>query len=345
VAFVEERDRAHQGRFGSLAADLHSITDRAKGRTLSGLAPLAALGIIFGIGSVVVTGWTTKNNIDSMLILASFLGIAPAGQTLVIILGGIDLSVAAGIGLGEVVTTVLYSRGIGFPEIIAILVGCSVIIGAANGLISSVFRIHPLIVSLGVGAMVTGGVLIWTSGGATQGVSPPFLQRIETIGSSIGPIPVPQIVLVWLAVAIVLIVIQRGTTFGRWIYALGNSPEAARLALVPRVRTWTAVYILSAASSILTGMLLSGFSFGANFGVGDPYLFNSIAAVVIGGTSLLGGSGGYERTIIGSLIVIEITTLLVGIGFDPALQESMLGGFIIFAAAVAGREPHIRSRT
>ena len=304
-----------------------------------------ALGVIFAIGAVVVTGWTSKNNLDSMLVLAAFLGIAPAGQTLVIILGGIDLSVAAAIGLGEVVTSVLYSRGIGFPEIIAILCGCSLVIGIANGAISSIFRIHPLIVSLAVGAMVTGGVLIWTSGGATQGVSPPFFQKLETIGSSIGPIPVPRIVLVWLVVGVVIIVIQRATTFGRWIYALGSSPDAARLALVPRVRTWVAVYTISAAASILTGMLLTGFSFGANFGVGDPYLFNSIAAVVVGGTSLLGGSGGYGRTIIGSLIVIEIGTLLVGIGFDPALQESMLGAFIVFAAAIAGREPHIRART
>ena len=97
-------------------------------------------------------------------------------------------------------------------------------------------------------------------------------------------------------VAIVIIGIQRFTTFGRWIYALGSSPEAARLSLVPRVLTWVAVYSISAAASMLTGMLLSGFSFGANFGVGSPYLFNSIAAVVVGGTSLLGGIGGYGRT-------------------------------------------------
>jgi ribose transport system permease protein len=311
----------------------------------SPLAPLAALALLFAIGTAVVDGWVSRDNLDSMLVLGSFLGIAPAGQTLVVILGGIDLSVAGAIGLGEVVTSVLYSQGVGFWEIVLILAGCSLVIGAANGAISSIFRIHPLIVSLGVGAMVTGGVLVWTSGGATQGVSPWFFRDMTAIGSTIGPLPVPQVVLVWLVVAVIVVGIQRNTTLGRWIYAMGSSREAAELALVPRVKTWVAAYVLSAASSILTGMLLSGFSGGANFDVGAPYLFNSIAAVVVGGTSLLGGSGGYGRTIIGSLIVIEISTILVGVGFDPALQESMLGGFIILVALIAGREPHVRVRT
>lgn len=191
--------------------------------------------------------------------------------------------------------------------------------------------------------MVTGAVLMWTSGGATQGTAPAVFVTMTSIGSTVGPVPVPPIVLVWLATAVVVLVIQRFTTLGRHIYALGSNAEAARLALVPRNRVWVAVYVLSAASGMLTGVLLSGFAGGADFTVGQPYLFNSIAAVVVGGTSLLGGSGGYGRTIIGGLVVTEIGTILVGVGFDAALQEAMLGVFIVLVA-LAGREQHLRMR-
>jgi ribose transport system permease protein len=306
--------------------------------------PLLALVVLFGVGAAVVQGFVSRDNFDSILVLSSFLGISAAGQTLVVIVGGIDLSVASSIGLGEVGVSVLYSQGMPLWQILLLLTGCSVVIGVVNGGVSSFFRVHPLIVSLGVGFMVSGGVLIWTSGGAVQGTSPMVFQQLTAMSSSIGPIPLPPILIVWLVVAVVLIVIQRRTTLGQQIYALGSNPEAARLALVPRNRVWIATYVISAFTGILTGVLLSGFSGGANFDIGSPYLFNSIAAVVVGGTSFLGGSGGYGRTIIGSLVVIEIGTILIGIGLDPALQESLLGVFIILVVFFAGREPELRTR-
>jgi len=310
---------------------------------LTSLAPLAALGVLFLVGWIVVDGFVSRNNIESSLVLSSFLGISAAGQTLVVILGGIDLSVAATIGFGEVAMTVLYSQGFEVWEVLLLLAGCAIVIGAVNGGIASVFRVPPLIVSLGGGFMITGGVLMWTSGGATQGTAPQEFVTMTSIGSTIGPIPVPPIVLVWIATAAVVLVIQRFTTLGRNIYALGSNPEAARLALVQRNRVWIAVYTLSAASGLLSGVLLSGFAGGADFTVGQPYLFDSIAAVVVGGTSLLGGSGGYGRTIVGALVVNEIGTILVGVGFDAALQEAMLGVFIVLVA-LAGREQHLRTR-
>lgn len=310
---------------------------------LTSMAPLGAFVVLFLVGWVVVDGFVSRNNIESVLVLSSFLGISAAGQTLVVILGGIDLSVSATIGFGEVALTVLYSQGFSVWEVLLLLAGCAVVIGAVNGGVASTFRVPPLIVSLGTGFMVTGAVLMWTSGGATQGTAPAAFVTMTSIGSTIGPVPVPPIVLVWVGTAVVIFVIQRFTTLGRQVYALGSNPEAAQLALVPRNRVWVAAYILSAASGLLTGVLLCGFAGGADFTVGQPYLFNSIAAVVVGGTSLLGGSGGYGRTIIGSLVVIEIGTILVGIGFDAALQESLLGVFIVLVA-LAGREQHLRMR-
>lgn len=310
----------------------------------SRFGPALLVVVLFGLGTIVVSGFASRNNIDSMLVLATFLGIAAAGQTLVIVLGGVDLSVASAVGLGQVFTTVEYSRGLPLWEILLILCGLGIGIGIINGWISSYFRVHPLIVTLGVGFAISGGTLMWTSGGSAQGASPPVLTKMTSLGTTIGPIPVPPVVVVWLGVAIVMAVIQRKSRIGAELYALGSNPEAAQLALARRKTVWVFTYAVSGVMSILAGVLLSGFSGGANFDTGDPYLFNSIAAVVVGGTTLLGGAGGYGRTILGSLIIIQITTILVGLGVAPSLQETLLGAFIIVVAALTGRERHVRAR-
>lgn len=315
-----------------------------RGRSLSVVLPILLVFVLFGIGSEAIRGFASRGNIDSILVLASFLGVSAAGQTLVIILGGIDLSVASAIGMGEVFTSVEYSRGIPLWEILLILLALGMIIGFVNGWISSYFRVHPLIVTLGAGFVISGGILIWTSGGSAQGASPHVLSKMTSPGSTIGPIPVPPVILVWAAVAIIVILIQRRARLGRELYALGSSPEAARLALARRKTVWIFAYVLSALASLLTGVLLSGFSGGADFSSGAPYLFNSIAAVVVGGTSLLGGSGGYGRTIVGSIIIIEITAILVGLGFGGDIQETLLGAFIVLIAGLTGREAHVRTR-
>jgi ribose transport system permease protein len=311
---------------------------------LSGLAPLLPLVIVCAVGGLVIRGFFSRENIDSILVLASFLGIAAAGQTMVIILGGIDLSIASCIGLAEVAVSVLESQGIPLWRILLILIASGTVIGVMNGGISSIFRVNPLIVTLGMGFMISGGVLTWTSGGATQGISPQIFQEMTAVYSTIGPVPAPPIVLVWAIVTAVMLIVQKQTALGKEIYALGSNARAAELALVPRYLVWMSAYIISAMSALLAGVLLSGFSGGANFSVGDQYLFNSVAAVVVGGTSLLGGSGGYERTVIGTLVVIVITTILIGIGLDASFQEALLGVFIVLVVALTGRQPHIRTR-
>jgi ribose transport system permease protein len=309
------------------------------------MAPtVGTLALLFLVGSVLIPGFLSGSNIVAMLVLGSFLGIAAAGQTLVIVLGGIDLSVASTVGLGEVVTAVLYSRSVPLWEILVILLLCGIIIGILNGGISSYFKLHPLIVTLGVGFIISGTVLMWTNGGAAQGTSPAIFQNMTSLSASFGPIPLPPIVMLWALLIAVVVVIQRYTMLGRQIYSLGSSAAAAKLALVPRVRTWIITYVISALTGIMAGVVLSGFSGGANFSAGDPYLFNSIAAVVVGGTSLLGGRGGYARTVIGSLIVTELTTILLGFGLNSPLQETLLGVFIILVVAIGGREAHVRSR-
>lgn len=310
--------------------------------------PTIAVAIMVGclvlVGSLTVQGFLTRGDIDSVLVLSSFLCIAATGQTLVIILGGIDLSIPGTVGMGEVVTTVLSGRGDPFVLIVLLLLGLGVLVGLANGGISAVFRLHPLIVSLGMSFVVTGGVLVWTSGGAAQGTSPGWLTTMVSAVSKLGPLPIPPVVAAWAGFVVLVSFLQRRTRLGKEIYAVGSNSSAATLALSRRRWVWIAAFIVSAWTGEAAGVFLGGFSGGADFGVGSNYLFLSIAAVVVGGTSLLGGEGGIGRTVWGSVTVLLLTTILVGLGVSPSMEETLLGGFIVIVVGFTSREPSVRSR-
>jgi ribose transport system permease protein len=151
-------------------------------------------------------------------------------------------------------------------------------------------------------------------------------------------------VILWFVVSAIALIVERRSVFGRWIFAAGANARAAELAGVPMLLVWMAVYALSAALAAVTGMLLAGFSGAADPTVGAAYLFTTVAAVVVGGTSLTGGRGGYARTIAGSLVVTELSTLLIGFNLDQAAQQICLGLLIVGLVAIYGREQHLSLR-
>ena len=276
-----------------------------------------------------------------MLVLATLLGIAAIGQTLVIIIGGIDLSIPFVIGFANVVAASLYGDGMPFILVLPIVVGLSMMVGAFNGALSSTLAIHPLIVTLGTGTALQGAVQLWTAG-FPAGAAPSYVTKFVSIGGTIGPVPVPWLIPAFIVLAALIILALSRTVYGRRLYALGSNPRAARLALVDPIRMWTITFALSAGFAALAGILLLGFSGAAYARVGEPYLFQTIAAVVIGGTALVGGAGGYLGTIAGALCLIELATVLVGLGLKPPLVRSTLGVTIVALVAIYGREPHVR---
>ena len=138
------------------------------------------------------------------------------------------------------------------------------------------------------------------------------------------------------------LVLER-TPFGRRLYAVGSNPQAAPYALISPRAIWTATYALSALFAAMAGVLLLGFTGSAYGDVGQPYLFQTIAAVVIGGTTLVGGRGGLIGTAAGALVLTEINTLLIGLGLSPAMVEAALGVLILALVSLYGREPHVRA--
>jgi ribose transport system permease protein len=298
--------------------------------------------MLLAFAALTIDGFTSAMSLRAMLVLAALLGIAAAGQTVVVIVGGIDLSVPFVIGFANVMAAELTGRGWSFLIVMPLVLLLGALIGAASGTISVRAGVHPLIVTLGVGTIVQGLVLLWTRG-YPSGSSPDILTSLVSIGSTLGPLPLPPLALFWLFLGVGMWAMLRLTVFGRSIYAAGSSPAAAQMALVPRARIWTSAFAISGSLSALTGMLLLGFTGAASGTVGDQYLFLSIAAVVVGGTSLLGGRGSYAGTVVGALMLTVLTTLMIGSGLTSDLVQAVLGVLIIAVVTFYGRQEKIRN--
>lgn len=304
---------------------------------------LFALAALYLIGMATIDGFGSWRSILAVLVLASFIGIAASGQTIVALLGGIDLAIPGLIAFANIATAELTGRGWPFILVALFILAIAALIGAFNGFISRALKLNPLIVTLGVSSIIMGAILVWT-GGQPTGFAPKWLSQFVAPSGKILGLPIPPILVFWLAIALGLITLLRATPFGRQVYAAGASLPAARLALVPTTRIWTCAFALSAVMAAVTGILLAGFSAQGDARIASPYLFNTIASVVIGGTSLIGARGSYGRTVLGAIILTLITTVLVANNFSAAMQQALLGVVILIVVATYGREQKVAAR-
>ena len=311
-----------------------------------GLIVLAALIVI---SSFTIDGFLSGTNVKAILLFASFLGIACVGQTLVALMGGLDLSIPFVIGAANIGLLFLISLGV--PSYVAfgfvLLIGG--LIGLLNGVLSFRLQGQALIVSLGIGFGIAGLVQILTSigtafSGNVFGTVPSWLQNLAAMNGKTFGLAFPPTILIWVAIAAVIIIGLRHTAWGRHLYGLGGNRQSAKLIGVSELKYWVLAYVLSGVFAALTGSLLLGWSGGGFIGVGDPYLFTTLAAVVIGGTSLLGGYGGYGFTVIGVLVLQVLSSFLIGIGLQYEWQQFIFGLLILPMVALYGRSAHIRAQ-
>lgn len=310
---------------------------------------IMVLAGLFSVGSMNIEGFSSGANIKSMLLFAAFLGIASIGQTLVALLGGLDLSIPFVIGAANV--GLLYLISLGVPPwlatIIVLVIGAA--LGTINGFLSYRLQGQALIVTLGTGFAISGGVQIITSigsayGGNVFGTVPGWLSNLSAMNGTTFGLPFPPVIAIWAIIAIILIVGMRITVYGRFLYALGVNRTSASRVMISEMRYWVSMYAASGFFAALTGSLLLGWSGGGFIGVGDQYLFLTLAAVVVGGTSLLGGAGGYGFTVIGVLVLQVLSSFLVGIGLDFKWQQFIFGLLILPMVALYARSPHIRTQ-
>jgi ribose transport system permease protein len=306
------------------------------------LLQVVALALLYLVGVVTVPGWLTRSTLVSMLVMAALLGLAGAGQTIVVLGGGIDFSVGAFITAGGVFITELTSVD-HWPVWAAIVFSLAVaaVGGALNGVVSYRFRIEPLVVTLGVGALLNGLLTGWVSG-AVSGTPPAWTDSAVSVTADTFGIPIPPVVSAWIVLAVIAGVVLARTRAGRNLYLNGTNPVAARRALVRTGWTWTAGFIVSALLATFAGMLLAGDG-GGNLSAGDPYLFQALTAVIVGGT-MFGGRGDYWRTVLGALILTVVTYLLEAHNYSTGVQEMVYGALIMLVVAIYGRERRIRDR-
>lgn len=200
-----------------------------------------------------------------------------------------------------------------------------------------------MITTLATGAMVEGLTYAITSCVVTTD-GPDWLTDLSALNGHMGFIPFPPIIGIWAAYSVIALLLLHKTTWGKRLYAAGVNDDAAKLALVNTTWMHIGAFVFSSVSAVLAGILLAGFAGSAYFTVGQPYLFLTVGAVVVGGTMVIGGRGGYGRTIFGSLIITLISTITIGYGFDTALQQAFLGFIIVFLMGCYGRELHLGLR-
>ena len=307
------------------------------------VAQVVALIVVFFYGVITLPGLGAWTSIRSILVLAALVGLASGGQTLLILIGGFDLGVSGFIVAGALTVTALrsaYHLSFGVALLLAI-VGAGVLGGAA-GYICHRFAINPLVVTLAMGTLAVGIVAV-LNGGLVNGNSPQWLSDLAEPATRTFGLSVPPSIVIWAVVLVLFAILLHRTRLGRSLLATGANSRAADYALVSTRRVWTATFAFSAIASALVGLLIGGFAGTISDGLGDPYLFQSVVAVIVGGT-VFGGPGDYTRTCVGALFLTVLTTVLVGHGASPAVEEIVYGLIILAAIAVYGRQRRLRDR-
>jgi len=260
------------------------------------------------------------------------LAIIAAAQTIAMLTGGIDLSVAATASMSGFVAASLASPGPGGVTVgIVVALLAAVVVGAINGIGVGVFKVHPLIMTLGMGLVILGATNAYQL--ATVRTSSGVPAELRYVGSAIVFDVTPVSLVVFVPVAAFVLLVLRRTGFGRLLFAIGDNPIAARLSGVKSWQVLVTLYIFSAVLAAIAGFLISGLNNVASVTLAAGYLLPSVAAAVIGGTSILGGRGGYAGTIVGALILGVVTSLLSSLGYPEAVRQILFGSVIILVAA------------
>jgi ribose transport system permease protein len=307
------------------------------------LIQLLALALVFTYGVITLPGLGSWISIRSILVLAALVGLASCGQTLLILMGGFDLSVSGFIVAGGLTVTALHDKHHwSFGTALAISLSAAAILGGFAGYICHRFRINPLVVTLAMGSIVIGLVKVQI-GNQVNGYPPQWaIDLAEPVTKTFG-LGIPPSVSIWIVVLVLFAIFLHRTRLGRNLLATGANPRAADRALINTRAVWVGAFAFSAMSSALVGILIGGFAGIVVDNSGDTYLFSSVVAVIVGGT-VFGGPGDYTRTSIGALFLTVLLTVMIGHGANQAVQYIVYGGIILVAVSIYGRERRLRDR-
>lgn len=293
------------------------------------LLPFLSLILLFVGLAIASPHFLTSTNLSSVVRQTAVINIMSLGMTIIIIAGGIDLSVGAILAMAGVLGTMALQAGMPIPVGVVIGIVTGLFWGAINGLLTTRLRINPFIVTLGTLGIVRGLTLIVTNGLPVHRVPREFSFLGE--GNLFG---VPFVLWVLVICALLTHVILEHTRLGRYSFAIGSNPDAAVYTGVPVVFHTTAVYALGGMLTGLAGMIEASRLMTGQPAAGNGYELQAIAAVVIGGGSLHGGEGSVIGTLIGAFIMGLLSNGSDLLGVSPYLQQAIIGAVIILAVSV-----------
>ena len=301
------------------------------------LPVLTAFGciiLLLTFGSFYSSNFLSPEYLLQQLKVGAFLGVIATGMMLVILLGQIDLSVPWTVTLGAMMASAAAAHG-PVGDVLAIPIGilCGLLIGLVNGIGVAYLRIPSMIVTLAVNAVAQGLMVAYT-GGFAPGDSASAAMRYLAAGTTLS---IPNAAIVWLLTGALAVFLLRRTTFGRAVYGIGNKEAAAYLSGVPTQRVVMIAFALCGALAAFGGVLLAGYAGKAAQSMGDAYLLPSIAAVVLGGTSILGGRGSYIGTIAGVILITLLQSILSVMQIEEFGRHVIYGVVIVAMLLIYGR--------
>ena len=295
---------------------------------------LVLLALLVALSEVIRPGIVSPNWAGVMVRAAIPLAILAGCQTITMLTAGIDLSVGAVASMsGFLVATLVGEVGLVPALVIALVI--SAIVGLVTGIGVGIFRVHPLIMTLGMSLVVLGLANVWQLQMVQTGAGVP--DELRTVGADMVFDVVPISLAVFVPLAILIIFGLRRTGFGRLLYAIGDNPIASRLSGAKSWQVLITLYAISAVLAGIAGFLISGLNNTASVTLADSALLPSVAAAVIGGTSIFGGRGGFGGAIMGALILAVITSILSSLGYPEAVRQILYGSIIVFVAAAYTR--------
>lgn len=315
---------------------------RVRGNDKALIAVAGCIAVLLVAGAIYDRNFLSADYLLQQLQVAAFLGIIATGAMVVILLGHIDLSIPWVATTGGMMATAAAGGYAGLTGALAIpfAIVLGLVIGAGNGIGVAYLRVPSMIFTLATNAIAQGAMVVHTSGFAPDDHATPAMHFLAVERSVLG---VPNAVWVWAVLAAAMVVMLRRTPFGRRIYAIGNSERAVYLSRGHVRRIVVACFAISGACSAFAGALLAGYSNKAYQAMGDPYLLPAIAAVVLGGTSILGGRGSYLGTVAGVVLVTLLQSMLSIMQMPEAARQITYGVVIIGMLLAYGRTPKVTS--
>lgn len=311
---------------------------RAEDRPVAIAAAFVVVILVFGTTYTVISQGTAPLLSPAYLLqqlqTGSFLGICAAGMMVVILLGHIDLSLPWTLTAAAMMATTV-GGDMAIPAGIAV----GLAVGLVNGFGVAVLRIPSMIFTLGVDSVLRGLMVFHTGGFAPQTEATP-LMRYLAAGKLFG---VPVAVFMWILVSIVIAVMLNRTGFGRSVYATGSREAAAYLSGIRTRLVIVGAFICSGVCAAVAGMLLAGYATQAYQGMGNVFLLPSIAAVVLGGTHILGGRGRYLGTLVGVVLIVLLNSVLSIMQMPEAVRQIIYGAVIISMLLAYGRSASVTS--